>query len=287
MQLLSQLFMALVLHQSGAASSRAMWTWHGGQLLAGSAARHDFFNFVRAPKGDASHPISVIFLGGVEVDKPDEKTALGNFIQECHQRGISVHFLCGDATWAEPAKESIGTGMVDEVLRFNASSPPAKRFDGFQFDVEPYSLPDWKTPAVRAGFLDLLKLSKAAIASAKSDMQFGAAIPRWYDAPDLGGLHKQVIDRVDYVAVMDYVSSSKQFVEDPANTVTYATLAGKKAWLGAEATELPTEPTATFYAKGNAAMEEAFASAGRAYRSQSGFAGVAVEYYETYAALRP
>ncbi len=173
------------------------------------------------------------------------------------------------------------------VLKFNGSTARDERFDGFQFDVEPYALPSWPNPRLRASFLNLFDQSRASINKSGGSLLLGAAIPRWFEAPDLDGLEKEVLDRVDYVAVMDYVSTPENFVKDPTKTVAYATQVGKKAWLGAEASELPTEPVATFFAKGNAELERAFNAAQQAYRSQNGFAGVAVEYYETYVALRP
>lgn len=265
---------------------RALWMWHGRPLIENAEARRQFFDFISAPKGDPTHAISVIFLG--EVDPADSKSpALGGLIRECHEKGLRVDFLCGEDSWAQADQNAVAVDKVNIVLKFNAFAPKECRFDGFQFDVEPYALPDWPNPSLRASFLNMFDLSRASIKKAGSSISLGAAIPRWFDAPELGGLEKDVLDRVDYVAVMDYVSTPENFVKDPTKTVAYATKVGKKAWLGAEATELPKEPVATFYAKGNAALENAFSAAQQAYSSQNGFAGVAIEYYETYVALRP
>ena len=68
--------------------------------------------------------------------------------------------------------------------------------------------------------------------------------------------------------------------------VDYAGKTHKDVWLGVEASELPTEPMATFYALGNAKMEDAFRAAEDAFANSRGFAGVAVEWYDTYIALK-
>jgi hypothetical protein len=266
---------------------RALWMWHGQPVITDKAARSSFFNFIKAPKGDPDHRISVIFLGEVDPSDPAASSPIGDLLEQCHSLGVRVDFLCGEATFAEPDHNADGVRFVAQVLAYNASAPAKRRFDGFQFDVEPYALSGWPSPALHSGFLRLYEQSKELIKQAGSSMLLGAAIPRWFDAPELGGLYKEIIDRTDYVAVMDYVSTSKDFVKDPAKTVEYANRAGKQAWLGAEATRLPTEPMATFFEKGNAAMEAAFAAAQQAYGVNRGFAGVAVEYYETYRALRP
>ena len=284
--MISTILLAAVLSHSNASLDRALWVWHGRPLLTDAKARSDFFQFLSAPKGDPKHRISTIFLAEVDLSSADTSSRLGSLIEECHRSKIRVDYLCGEAGWAAPDQNAAGIEQVTRVVKFNASMPKARRFDGFQFDVEPYSLPGWPSATLRSGYLSLFERSRADIRSADSNLKLGAAIPRWYDAADLGGLYKEVLDRVDYVAVMDYVSTSENFVKDATNTVAYATRSGKKAWLGAEATELPAEPMATFYAKGNAALEDAFSLAQRAFGKDRGFAGVAVEYYDSYVALR-
>jgi hypothetical protein len=112
-------------------------------------------------------------------------------------------------------------------------------------------------------------------------------MPRWFDLPDQQGIYKSLIDRTDYVANMDYVRTAHQFVDDAKLSVEYAAKTGKQMWLGVEVSELKDEPTATFYALGNHAVEEAFNAANEAFQSSSGYAGVAIEHYDTYQTLRP
>ena len=285
--MIAPLLLAADLYLGNLGPERALWAWHGMALVRSVEARRSFLEFIRAPKGDPNRRISVIFISEVDPGDPGSAPAIGDLLADCHQAGIRVDFLCGDPRYAEPARNVGGVSLVDRVLTYNSAQPPERRFDGFQYDVEPYSLPDWPSPRLRSGFLQLFDLSEAEIRKTGSPLQLGAAIPRWFDAPDLGGLYRDVLDRVDYVAVMDYVDTPRRFVHDASNTVAYASRVGKKAWLGAEATELPKEPMATFYAEGNAAMEAAFTAAQDAFGSSSGFAGVAIEYYDSYLTLRP
>lgn len=261
--------------------------WHGRAVLQDRAARESFFRFLAAPKGVANHRVGTVFLAEVDPGSESSRQSLGDLLEQSHERGIRVDFLCGDPSYAEPEKNSDGLALLRKVVEFNRSEPAGRRFDGFQYDVEPYSLPDWPSASLRSGFLKLFDLSETEIRKSGGRLELGAAIPRWFDDPKLGGLYRDVLDRVDYVAVMDYVDTPSRFVRDASNTVEYATRIGKKAWLGAETTELPLEPMATFYAKGNAAMEDAFSSAEDAFGRTKGFAGVAIEHYDSYLALRP
>ncbi|HWD41173.1 MAG TPA: hypothetical protein VG944_20155 [Fimbriimonas sp.] len=266
---------------------RALWVWHGQPLIQDNKERAKFYDFLAAPKGNSSARISVIFLSRVGIESPKEFKKIGNFIAQSHERGIRVDYLCGEAYYAAPERHKDGFWQLEYMLRYNRQVPAKSRFDGIQFDVEPYMLPKWPAPRLVHGYLSFLSGCKRRIEESRQPVQLGAAIPRWFDAKELNGLYRSVLDRVDYAAVMDYVDRAEAFVHDAKNTVAYASLKGKDAWLGAEATELPDEPMATFYKLGNARMEEAFRAASTAFFKQRGFAGVAIEYYETYRALKP
>jgi hypothetical protein len=264
-----------------------MWAWHGDKLLSDAKATQNFFRFLNAPKGDPAHKISVIFFEVADPSDPNTSALLKPFIARAHKDSVRVDFLCGDASYVRQSKMAEGLKLVDEIVAYNQSVSPKYRFDGFQYDVEPYALPDWPTPELRQGYMQLFELTEKKIKAGGTPILLGAAIPRWFDKPDQHDLYKDVLDRVDYVAVMDYVDTSESFVNDGANTVAYATKIGKKAWLGVEASQLPDEPMATFYAKGNSAIEYAFKAASSAFGSDRGFAGVAIEWYDTYVTLKP
>lgn len=266
---------------------RALWVWHGGPLVQNATERKKFFQFLAAPKGNPNARISVIFLSRAGLANAQTEKPLEGFVAEAHRRSIRVDYLCGEDYYATPKRMNEGLWQLDYVLRYNRSVAPESRFDGIQFDVEPYALPGWPSNEVLAGYITFLDRCRDRIKRSGQPFAFGVAIPRWFDGDDLHGLYKKVLDRVDYVAVMDYVDKPEAFVNDGANEVAYATQLGKDAWLGAEATRLPDEPNSTFFSLGNAKMEEAFAAATKAFSSSRGFAGVAVEYYETYVALRP
>ena len=70
---------------------------------------------------------------------------------------------------------------------------------------------------------------------------FGVAVPRWYDSqtgwPDnTSGIYymRQLMDLVDYTAIMDYVDTSTRIIKDAGAEVLYADENGKKVVIGVE-----------------------------------------------------
>jgi len=268
-----------------------MWVWHAFPGLEEPKAQREFFDFVAAPKGDPSHQISVVFAGSLRLDDlndPAKVAAVELFVSAAHQHHLRVDFLCGKPEYALPdAGQDEGLQVLRSVLKYNAETSSENAFDGLQYDVEPYALADWPKPQIRNGLVSLLTRANNLIKASQQKLLLGLAIPRWYDGPGLDDLYKKVIDATDYVAVMDYVHTAKAFVEDATTEVVYGTKAGKKVWLGAETQVLPTEVTATFFGVGNAAMESAFSASTAKFGAMSGFAGLAIHYYESYRDLKP
>jgi hypothetical protein len=280
------LTLALVLPGPVREHTRAMWVWKTSAILKDAHERSEFFKFLDAPKGYPKARISVLFFACDLVDASSHG-ALQSFVTDAHAHSVRVDYLCGDPTYATPAHMGTGVEQLNYVLRYNDRAPQAARFDGIQYDVEPYALPDWPAESNLANFITFLGMCRKCLDGSHQALALGVAIPRWYDGADLHGLYKSVLDRADYVAVMDYVSKPDQFVSAAINTVKYASKKHKDVWLGAEVSELPAEKTATFFALGNAKLEETFSAAERAFGTYKGFAGVAIEWYDTYITLKP
>lgn len=268
-------------------SPRAIWVWGTEAIRNEKPARAEFFSFIEAPFGVKQNNISVLFFDGMSIADLSDAKQLPNirsFVIEAHRKKMRVDFLTGDASWALPTGHDTGLSFLQAVLKYNQAAPVAARFDGIQYDVEPYLLKGWPDASMIEGYLSFLDKAKAL---AKGKLLLGAAIPRWFDEPMFHGLHKKVIDRLDYVALMDYVDTAPAFVNDGKNEVDYASQTGKKAWLGAETQALDDEPTATFFAKGNKVMEQAFNSADSTFKGKKGYGGVAIHFYDSYKKLKP
>lgn len=275
----------IVVPASAASRPRALWVWDTADIRHDPAARREFFTFLAAPHGSPDRAITTLFFSGLsetDLAKPGVADEMRAFLKEAHRRRLHVEFLCGDASWAQAKHRSEALAYLQSVLTFNKASASDSRFDGFQFDVEPYLLKEWPNPELRGNYLALLSEARDMIRASKSRLVLGAAIPRFFGLKTAEFLDRPVLDRLDYVALMDYVDSAERFVNDAGEIVGYAGRTGKYVWLGAETQELKEEPTATFFALGKAAMEQAFAAAAGRYKNAPGFKGVAVHHWNSY-----
>ena len=141
---------------SGSAAERAMWVWSMGPKLIqekSGSERSDFFSFVAAPHGNPEAKITTIFLFAKtnirnEACMSDDESCnllfaprVREFLADAHSRGLEVHILDGDPLWALNGKDSEPADrLLSAVFNFNAQGAPEERFDGIQYDVEPYLL---------------------------------------------------------------------------------------------------------------------------------------------------
>lgn len=283
---------------------RALWVWgESRDLLRGASgaggrdgetnAQRTFFAFLAAPHGRPDRAITTLYLGGIPLSAlaPAAAGPVRGFLTVAHRHGLSVDFLCGDPGWARERQHDNALAYLRAVLAYNRSAPAGGRFNGFQYDVEPYLLKEWPAPILRRDFLRLLDRARAEIEAAATTsgpkLVFGAAIPAWFDQEPFGFLDRAVLDRVDYLALMDYVHAADPLIARAENEIAYAGKVGKRVVIGVETQRLTTEPTATFFAEGDAAMERALSAAARRYQSARGFGGFAVHHLGSYRTFTP
>lgn len=287
-------------------AERAMWVWGMADdiVLNTNNAQTDFFNFCAAPHGNSANAITLIFMDakpyGFNLLTYNSGATLRSFLSAAHTRGIKVEFLSGDKSWATPEGRATGENLIDEVTTFNLGGTSAQRFDGIQYDVEPYLLRsktdsdaydwDYDRGLIWGSYLTLLTNCQTKINNYNTannpDIRFGAAIPRWYTPGSTNG-PEPIIDRIDYVAIMDYRDQSGQIIADAQDEINYAVTKGKNVYIGVEASH-PTDtvdfpPSTTFYEEGNTAMESQLATVNSTLSAYSSYAGIAIHYYEDLA----
>jgi len=287
---LATLACSLLAAPANAQSRRAIWVWNTQQIRNNPSARADFFKFLAAPFGDKDHAIKIVYFDGLNVpdfSNPFIVASARSFLKDAHARGLRVEFLTGDPSWATVAGEPGAIACINAVLGFNKAGSPAERYDGFQYDVEPYSLPGWPSAALEQGQLDLLDKSNAAIKASGQRLPITSCIPRWYGQAQFNFLDRAIIDRSDAIVVMDYVTTVGQLVNDPQDVLVYATKKGKPVWLGVETTPLPDTPRTTFFGSTNTQMESILSQALPILKLQPSFHGYAVHQYAYYPSLKP
>ena len=268
-----------------ASTPRSLWVWKTDSIRASPPAQTTFFQFLAAPHGAKTNAIQTIYFDGLDYRQlADPAIAKGvrGFLRAAHARHLRVDFLTGDPGWVTATGQKDGLRLLNAVLTFNRGGAATERYDGFQYDVEPYSLPDWPAPALRQGMLDLLDKSNVAIKASRTRLLLSVAIPRWYDQPQFGFLDRAIIDRTDEVVIMDYVTNPTALVADATGELEYAAKVGKKVWVGVETGALPETPNSTFFGRGNTAMESVLSAAVPTLHRYRSFAGYAIHHWESY-----
>ena len=94
---------------------------------------------------------------------------------------MTVEFLDGDPTWATYNKE-IGIQKCNKIIEFNSTGNLSEKFDGIQYDVEPYALTDsigydppyWNVDQITVwnSFISFLDSCQAIVDNSKSELYF-------------------------------------------------------------------------------------------------------------------
>lgn len=268
------------------AATRAMWVWNGSSIVASSSQKTTLFNFIASPYGKPANAVTKLYFAGGLVSQFSDSTWLANmrsFNQTAHSKGIKVFYLCGDSSWATSAHENDGLAYVSAFLNFNTGSTATAKFDGFQFDVEPYTLPGWPSTALENGLLDLLWKARNLITASGQAMPLSACIPFWLDQAQFNYLDRGVIDLTDEVAIMDYTNNASLLLSYPAAEMSYASAHNKYVWIGVETANAGS--TISFYGLGDTYMENVLSGDLSAFAARPSFGGYAIHDYTAWAAL--
>lgn len=291
---------------------RALWVWDATAITNPKQGK-DLFDFCAA-KG-----ISVIYLSMGDIFAPKQREdgdskhvtapVLGKFLLEAHTKKIQVEALDGDSAFALEPHHAEALARLRKALEYNKAAAPSEKLDGFQWDTEPYTLPDFKDPAKQK---DILKqyLDGAAELCAAVDknpsLRLGFAIPAFFDDAERtlewNGTGKpaafHLMDQLNalpssYVVLMAYRDKAlgpNGTVEISRDEVEYA---GKndprvKVWIGQETMDVTGDPPSiTFFQEGENSLEQALGQIETAFKKQPALAGFAIHHWASYRTLKP
>lgn len=286
---------------------RSLWVWdatiltnppHAEELLAFCAQKH----------------ISVVYisLGDVfsstkrEPTDPRHVTAaqLRVFVRAAHSRGVQVEGLDGDPSFALTPKHEMTLKRLQKALAYNHASAPEERLDGWQWDTEPYLLPEYKAGPEGARDVLLQYLNSAAemrdAVKGETGFRLGYAIPSFFDAANKtvawrgvskpAGFH--LLDLLDsvggYVAIMAYrekADGQNGTIQISQDEVDYARKNAPRArvWIGQETGAAKGDPeTITFWEEGEGAMETELAKINAAFAGNPVLGGIAIHHWASY-----
>lgn len=265
-----------------------------------------------------NHGIGTLFIytGSAFVESPLNATkvqvswsTLATFVTHCHNNGIKVYALDGDASHALTANHWKPLGRLASAISYNQSYTAASlsRLDGFQWDIEPYILDAYKNgttadkASITSQLLDLMTDMVDDLTSASSTLRLGYTAPWFFDdssrALTYNGVNQapvfHMLDLLNgrtnsHLAVMAYrdtATGSNGSVSISSGEVNYARdhAANVKVWIGQETVQ--TDPSTTFYEETNATFESCATTIASSYGTNAGYAGIAIHDLPGYMAL--
>lgn len=295
------------------AQPRALWVWDAG-VMTQPAKRQQFFEFCKDKNIEIAYIHLGDFLSPTKRDASDPKhvtaEVLGDFLQAAHDRNLRVEALDGDPSFTRADKHEDALKRLKGALDYNKTASAARRLDGFQWDIEPYVMPEFKDEAqhgkIVGEFLDIIEKSRDLVKNAssiegKDGFWLGFALPFWMDGEKqtvtwkgatrpatFHALHILNSLPNSYIAFMAY----RDKADGPGGTIAvvkdevdYATrnTPNVKIVVGQETGAVKNDPPSiTFYEEGEGPLETALEQVNQAYTTSPVYGGVAIHHLDSY-----
>ncbi len=227
---------------------------------------------------------------------------LAAFVKKANGYGMQVDAEAGWRDWAKQENRYKGFAIIDMVKAYNSAHPEA-RLRGFEYDVEPYLLPEYETNKgpVLTDYVAFVDQSVQRLVG--TDIKFSITIPHFYD--DVVGW----TPKITYGGTTDYTYTIllKILEKKPGSEIllmsyrnTFAGSNGTRAVSETEVKEASGTHTTvivgqetgnvdpaytTFYGMSKTDVANAISTIGSAFSSYSNYAGTAVDYLDPYMAL--
>lgn len=272
----------------------AIWEWQE-DVITDLTAQSAFFAFA------GTHGIDSVYIeceSAIQNDQP----ALVSFLEAAAQHGLTTELLFGDAEWVLPgagypyqgyAVSLVSVYTAQLLSRMTSGKPVA-----VHYDVEPYSLKQWKTEQNTIA-LDYISLATQLKAAAQAlGLKLSVDVPYWYSTIPVTAdgtttpMNQLVLDIVDRYVIMDYWDTPARIERQAATDLTYANgIAGKEVVVGVLTTcgQVPqnTSFCNTTAQSGTAYMERVLGAVRKAEAPNAAFAGLAIEDYAGFSILAP
>ena len=226
----------------------------------------------------------------------DERALYEELIRTARKKGFRVEALLGSAhlgtnRYVLPDKRDAARAMIERVISYNQLVPEYARFDAIHLDIEPYTLPEWKTDrtAVIEHFVDAAREWRQLAHRDGTRTEIGAAIPFWFDGVKRKNesLLIALLEAFDYVALMAYRDKAEGrdgIIEHSRYEVAAAGRLGRNVVIGVD-TGRSSVDKLTFAEEGRDAMERELAKVRAEFLGHDGYAGLAVHHLESYLLL--
>lgn len=183
----------------------------------------------------------------ISIDIVDSKIKhaeeLASFVRQARRAGIAVEVVEGDPRMVLRDGLSHGLRRARAIADYQRRAPKDARFDGIQYDVEPYTLSEWGTPSAdhAAWSGALAALSKAA------ESRIDVVLPFWIANDEEGtSFLKAIVPVTSGITVMSYRDDGAlaAFLAQPL--LDWGVAAGKPVRIALEAGPVASESEELF-----------------------------------------
>lgn len=227
--------------------TRALFSWKSGEVKPGN---FELFEIIGKIK------LNTLYQ---EFSKDLSQDEINEFLLDAELNKIDVYYLTGNPEWA---LDKTGKPMVDHISRvieLNKNLNKNTRIKGIVFDIEPYSLEEWKNKEkVMDSFVKGMEIAYKM--ASDNNIEVVLCIPYFYDNKGLTKQLKELIESgCDSIAIMNYYKDNE--IKNMKQEVEFATMFNKKIIniyeLQAPGTRGLTEKN-TYYNQGVEAIEKNF-----------------------------
>ena len=247
-----------------------------------------------------------IFIMGDGPEKDAKKKAFNDivegFIKEAHKNSITVDAEGGWRNWAEEGNLYKPFAILGYAIQFNKTH--TEKFRGFQYDVEPYLLDNYKKDKVSIlnNFLTLINQSVSKLN--KSDLQLSVVIPEFYDSSDTNASEFVYLGKSGYaidhllrildrrpgsnILVMSYrnFNSGKDGTIEISKDEIYSANTSKSKIIIAQETGDVEPPYITYHNTSKKYYEKQLEALKKAFGKEKSYGGVATHYINAFLALK-
>ncbi|MCR8636615.1 copper amine oxidase N-terminal domain-containing protein [Paenibacillus radicis (ex Xue et al. 2023)] len=188
----------LVLVTSSDKAQRSTWIWDSKII---ENERDSILKFA------VNQRLTTIYL---RYETYTNQEAYRTFIRSANGLGIRVEALAGASDWIYENKQIYIQQFIGAVTQYNTSVDTLERFQGYHFDIEPYTLDIWKTQQnwVLERWMDTIRLIETEVRRTDRSMTMAFDIPFWINSIAVPGTNYSfsawLLEKADSVVIMAY-----------------------------------------------------------------------------------
>lgn len=211
-----------------------------------------------------------------------------NFIRRANDLGIKVEALAGQSDWIYDNNHIYIQQWMATVTQYNASVGATERFQGFHFDIEPYTLDMWKTNQtwVLEQWMATIRFIESQVKSTDRSMKLAFDIPFWINSLTVPGssysFSAWLMEKADSVVIMAYRNKAlggNGIIARAKAIVLEAATLKKQAVIAVDTLPSMEADYTTFYKSNSSLMESELKQVKESLSPYPSYIGIAVHDY--------